>query len=309
MQLRREVRVRALVTGVSGWAGHDVALALRAAGHEVVGLSRDPARAHIDVPVVRGDAATGEGLGDALDGAQVAYYFVHSLESANEEGYAARDRRAAANFAEAARAAGVERVLFLGVILPGGELSDHLRSRLDVEEILRGATPASLSLRASMVIGARSPGFRFMVRMVERLPAIARTPASAHLWQPIDARDVASCMVAAATWPDAAGQAIDIAGPDVVPLGQVTELVAEALGVEREIVDAPAIEPALAARELCKITGDDPAYMQPLMETLNTGDLVARHDGPAMLGAPARYGVREAVRHAVAEHTAVTGRT
>jgi uncharacterized protein YbjT (DUF2867 family) len=280
---------------------------MRDAGHNVIGLSRDLSRVGLEIPVVRGDAATRDGLGEALEGVDVAYYFIHSLESDNPEGFAARDRRAAQNFVDAARAAGIERAIFLGVICPSEGLSAHVESRLEVEEIVCSATPTSLSLRASMVIAARSPGFRFMVRMVERMPVIVRTPSSAYRWQPIDARDVAASMVAAATWPGASGRAIDIGGPEVVSLGTITETVADALGVEREVVEAPAPDPEVAARELCKLTGDDPAYIQPLMETLNMGDLVARHDGPGLLGAPARYGVEEAVRHAVEEHEAAVG--
>jgi len=294
--------LRALVTGVSGWAGHGTATGLLAAGHQVVGFSRDPSRVPLAVPVVRGDAVTGEGLDEAFEGVDVAYHFMHSFESGHPEGFAARDRQGAENFVHAARAAGVERLIYCGVILPDGELSPHLRSRLEAEEIVRSATPTSLSLRASIVISARAPTFRFIMRMVEATSLIVHSPASSELWQPIDGRDVASCMVAAATWAGAAGQAIDIAGPDVIRFVEISERVAEALGIEAGVVETPHLDPDVAARELTKVTGDDPGLIKPSLETLAAGGLVARHDGAQLLGIKAQYGVDAAIRHAVDEY-------
>jgi uncharacterized protein YbjT (DUF2867 family) len=294
--------MRVLVTGVSGWAGDGVARALQRSGNEVIGLSRDPSRVHVEFAVLRGDAATGDGLDRALDGVDVAYYFIHSLESGNEEGFAIRDKRAAENFVAAAQRATVERIIFLGVIAPRDELSAHLRSRIEVEDLITSATPTSLSLRASMVIDARSPGFRFMIRLAEKAPVIARTPASEHVLQPIDARDVVACMVRAATSDGGAERVLDIAGPDQIRLGEVSERIATALGVDRDVVEVPRFDPELAARELTKLTGDDPAYIAPLMETLAKGDLVARHDGCALLGVEPRFGVDDAIRDAVRDY-------
>src|SRR5215210_6168964 len=108
--------MRILVTGVTGAIGSELAPRLARAGHELRALARDPARvAGADVAeVVRGDAITGAGLDEALDGIDVAYFLIHSMETvadgAADGGFAGRDRTAATHFAEAARRAGVRRV-------------------------------------------------------------------------------------------------------------------------------------------------------------------------------------------------------
>jgi len=110
-------------------------------------------------------------------------------------------------------------------------------------------------------------------------------------------------MVAAATY-HGGEHLIDIAGPQVLTFFEITERIAAALGVDMEVVDVPSMEPEIATRELTKITGDDPAYVQPLMETLAAGDLVARHDGCTLVGSPAHHGIDEAIADSIAAYRA-----
>src|SRR6185437_6687957 len=129
----------------------------------------------------------------ALDGVDVAYYLVHSMEpAAGADGdFSSRDRIAAEKFARAAQKAGVERVVYLGGIVPDdpAELSPHLSSRLEVEDILLEALPRSTALRASILVGARSSSFRILVRLVERLRFLPFPSWRDHRTQPIDERD------------------------------------------------------------------------------------------------------------------------
>ncbi|MGE5617625.1 MAG: NAD(P)H-binding protein, partial [Candidatus Woesearchaeota archaeon] len=146
-----------LITGITGYIGSRLAPRLQRDGHAVRGLSRHPHPGRHGVPVVAGDAVSGRGLEEALEGIDVAYFLIHSMERSPNGPFAARDRAAAENFARAARAAGTERIIYLGGLIPvGGPLSAHLASRLEVEQTLLAATPSSVALRASIVVGAGS---------------------------------------------------------------------------------------------------------------------------------------------------------
>src|SRR5215218_8212470 len=199
---------RVLVTGASGYVGAALIPHLQGAGETVRAFARDPARvtaAGVDttgLEIATGDAVSGAGLDAALDGVEVAYFLIHSMESgaAVADGFRSRDRRAAERFADAARRAGVRRVVYLGGLVPGnGIASDHLASRLEVEQTLLEAAPQALALRASIVIGARSRSFRFLVRLVERVPVMPLPAWRENRTQPIDGRDVLSLLAAAAT--------------------------------------------------------------------------------------------------------------
>src|SRR5581483_5223273 len=153
----------------------------------------------------------------ALAKIEVAFYLIHSMESpapgANRlEDFPERERLGAATFAQAARRAGVRRIVYLGGLLPqeAAPVSRHLASRETVQEILFEHVPDSVALRAAIVIGARSRSFRLMVRLIERLPVLALPPWRRFRTRPIDARDVLEMLVAAAREPAVAGRALDI---------------------------------------------------------------------------------------------------
>ncbi|MEZ0292092.1 MAG: NAD(P)H-binding protein, partial [Solirubrobacteraceae bacterium] len=149
--------MRTLVTGVSGYVGGALAGRLREDGHEVRGFARTPARVTAAVDeLVTGDVTTGAGLEAALDGVDVAYYLIHSMEGAAAGAFAEQERDAAQRFAAAATASGLRRLVYLGGIVPvDAPLSRHLGSRLAVEHALLDAVPEGIALRASIVIGAR----------------------------------------------------------------------------------------------------------------------------------------------------------
>jgi uncharacterized protein YbjT (DUF2867 family) len=276
--------VRILVTGVTGAVGAELAPRLLADGHDVRGLARDPARATADVAVMRGDAVSGEGLAEALRGVEVAYYLIHSMEP-NADGFEARDRTAALVFRDAARAAGVRRVIYLGGLVPPERAaSPHLASRLEVERILHETTPESVALRASIVVSATSRSFRFLVRLVERLPVVPLPAWRDFRTQPIDGRDVLAFLVAAATSEAAAGRSLDIAGPDVVTYGDMVTRIAELMHVGRPPVRLGFSATALTSRVAAALAGETHELIGPLMAGLE-GDLLPRDDhADALLG-------------------------
>jgi uncharacterized protein YbjT (DUF2867 family) len=277
--------MRILLTGASGAIGSELAPALVAAGHEVRGFARDPARVTADLPVVRGDAVTGAGLDAALADIDVAYFLIHSMEG-RDAGFEARERATARRFVAAAQSAGVRRVVYLGGILPPRRpLSRHLASRLEVERILLAGLPEAVALRASIAVGASSRSFRFLVHLVERLPVLALPAWRRNRTQPIDARDVRAFLVAAATTPHAGGGlSIDIAGPDVLTYEEMIERIADLMLVRRRTVRIGRDATPIAAPIAAAIAGEDPGFIEPLMESLSS-DLLPRDDrAPGLLG-------------------------
>jgi uncharacterized protein YbjT (DUF2867 family) len=291
-----------LVTGATGYVGSRLLRRLVAEGRPLRALARRPELLP-EVDVVRGDLLTGDGLEEALEGCSTAYYLVHSMEPATGNGdFAGRDRQMAQAFGEAAARAGVERIVYLGGIVPTGHrLSPHLESRLEVEQILLGAVPGSTALRASIVIGAGSSSFRILVRLVERLRVLPMPRWRENRTQPIDERDVIEFLARTPHVPEAAGRSLDVAGPDVMTYGRMIERIAEGMGVGRLPLSLNRSLTPPASAVVAAVTGQPVELVRPLMESLET-DLLPR-DGDE---APRLYGIRpyrfdRAVDRALAE--------
>jgi uncharacterized protein YbjT (DUF2867 family) len=316
--------MRILVTGVSGFVGAMLAPRLLADGHRVRALTREPARAtaallatpaaqragglerraHFEIDgvpaseatdaieVFRGDVLTGEGLERALDGVEVAYYLVHSMESsatgAFAHGFPARERLGAETFAGAARRAGVRRIVYLGGLVPDGSepISTHLASREAVEDILREAIPNSVALRSAIVIGARSRSFRLLVRLIERLPVLTLPPWRRFRTQPIDARDAIEMLVAAAHVRELAGRSLDIGGPEALTYGELLERIAESLLLNRPTLAIRIGVTPLTARLAAALSREDPELILALMEGLSSDLLPADDHAAELLGVP-----------------------
>ena len=271
--------MRVLITGITGYVGSRLTPRLLSDGHEVRGLSRDPAAAHAGVPVTAGDAVSGTGLARALRGIDVAYYLIHSMEPSTDGAFPVRERKAAENFAQAARKAGLQRVVYLGGQVPAaGPASAHLASRLAVEGILLAATPCSVALRSSIVIGAGSRSFRMLVRLIERLPVLAVPAWRKHRTRPIDERDVIEFLVRAGSSDAVCGQSLDVSGPDTVSYGELIDRIRHHMLVGRPTIGFERLTlTPIASRISALIAGEDHALIGPLMESLDT-DLLPRDD-------------------------------
>jgi uncharacterized protein YbjT (DUF2867 family) len=315
-----------LVTGASGFAGSLLVPRLRSTGHAVRALARDPARvtaalarpprtmdaASPPLEIIRGDVFTGAGLLQALDGVEVAYYLIHSMERSADDStpFAERERVAAERFAEAATRAGVRRIVYLGGLVPHWSAADasagrrprasrHLASRAAVERILLDAVADSIALRASIVIGAHSRSFRLLVHLVERMPFLTLPAWQRFRTQPIDARDVTEMLAAAARAP-LGGRSLEIGGPDVLTYGQMMAGIAELMLLSRPSVRMPVNLTGITARVAAAIAGEDPELVVPLMEGLQ-GDLLPADDDAAELLGVQLHSFDSAVENALRE--------
>jgi uncharacterized protein YbjT (DUF2867 family) len=294
-----------LVTGGTGYVGSRLLLRLSAEGRPVRALARQPELLPELMPgveAVRADLLTGAGLEAALEGCSTAYYLVHSMEPAANGDFAGRDRRMAEAFGDAAARAGVERIVYLGGIVPERRpLSQHLHSRLEVEGTLLAAVPGSTALRASIVIGAGSSSFRLLVRLVERLRVLPLPRWRKNRTQPIDERDVIEFLARTPQVPEAASRSLDVAGPDVMTYGRMIERIADVMGVGRLPLGLNRSLTPPASAVVAAVTGQPIELVRPLMESLET-DLVPGDPDEA----PRLYGLRprrfeRAVEHALAE--------
>ncbi len=275
--------VRCLVTGATGYIGGRLAPRLLAEGHQVRCLARKAGRLR-DVPwaaqaeIAEGDLRRPETLPAAFADVDVAYYLVHSLGQADFE---AADREAATNFAEAAAAAGVRRIVYLGGPEPaaGGSTSPHLRSRAEVARILLAGEVPTAVLRAAVIIGSGSASFEMLRYLTERLPAMVTPRWVRNRIQPIAVRDVLRYLVGCAGLPPEVDRAFDIAGPDVLTFREMMQRYARVAGLRRRIiVPVRPLTPALSAHWVGLITPVPNAIARPLVESLIHEAVAHEHD-------------------------------
>jgi uncharacterized protein YbjT (DUF2867 family) len=294
--------VNVLVTGVTGYVGAQIVPVLLRAGYSVLGFARDRERVPLDIPIVEGDAVSGRGLDEAMRGIDVAYYLIHSMEPGGYDRFATVERRAAERFADAARNADVHRIVYLGGLVPEhGAQSAHLASREQVERILLERVPGSVALRASIVIGARSRSFRFLVRLVERMPVLAVPAWRDNRTQPIDERDIVAMLVAAASSEAAAGLSLDAGGPDIVTYGELIDRIRELMLVARPTISFRRLTVTpIASRVAAVIAGEQHELIGPLMESL-TSDLLIRNDDARDVLGIRLHTLDAAIEHALRE--------
>ncbi len=284
--------MRTLVTGASGFVGRALVPALVAAGHQVRAATRRPAAYRGGGEPVMLDVLDGSGLDDALDGCEVAYYLVHSMEAA---GFAAQDRDAAVRFAAAARAAGT-RVVYLGG-LGQGAVSEHLRSRHEVGQILREGAD-TVELRAAIVLGRGGASFEIMRQLVERLPAMVCPKWVTTRCQPVALPDMVRYLVAA---PGLDAGAYDVGGPEILTYEAMMRRYAALTGRRRLIVKVPVLSPRLSSLWLGLVTDLPASVGRPLVEGL-TVEVVTTEDRIRSLVPFTLLGYDDAVRLAVTPH-------
>jgi uncharacterized protein YbjT (DUF2867 family) len=258
--------VKVVVFGATGTVGEALVPAL-AGEHEVTAVSRSADEGLRDgVRWLRGDVEDAENVDRALEGAEVAYYMVHSLGTT---GFEDRERRSADNVARAAEKAGLRQIVYLGGLgADSDDLSPHLRSRRETERRLAAGSVPVTTLRAGMVVGKGSAAFETIAALVDRLPVMilprwAKTPT-----QPIGLADVVRYLAGVCGKAEAFGETYDVAGPDVMSYAEMISRIGRLKGKAPYLIEVPVLTPWLSALWIELVTPARADIARPLVEGL-----------------------------------------
>ncbi len=290
-----------LLTGATGYVGGRLLPLLVADGWRVRCLARQPEHLSPRVPagveVVQGDLLDAASLSAAMQGVEAAFYLVHSMGATGN--FETQDRLAAEHFATAARAAGVQRIIYLGGLGEDeADLSAHLRSRHEVGERLRAHGVPVIEFRASIIIGSGSLSFEMIRALVERLPVMV-TPRWVRVTaQPIAIGDVLAYLRAALSLKMDGSVIVEIGGPDQVSYGELMREYARQRGLRRWMIPVPLLTPRLSSLWLGLVTPLYARVGRKLVDSLRHATVV-RDDSAQRLFPITPIGVREAIARAL----------
>ena len=287
-----------LVSGASGFIGSHVAARLAEEGHRVLAMTRHPGKYRGAGEPVQADVSDPASLGAAFEGVDAAYYLVHSLGS---DDFEKRDADAARNFAEAAAAAHVERIIYLGGLgANDGKLSAHLRSRREVEQILRSGPVPVTVLRAAVVVGHGGISWEMTRQLAHRLPVMVTPRWVRTRTQPIALADAVRYLVGVLEPAEARGRTYEIGGPDVLRYIDMLQRVAKIRGSRLPNVTVPLLTPRLSSAWLKFVTDVDLATARNLVDSMAT-EVVVKDDSITRLVPGTPMGYDDAVRLALAD--------
>jgi uncharacterized protein YbjT (DUF2867 family) len=289
------------VAGATGYIGGLLCEELRRQGQGVRALARSPERAAdlaaAGCEVVQADVLDASSLQPALEEAEVAYYLVHSMGRGSDGDFARRDHEGAENFAAAAAAAGVRRIVYLGGL---GEGSEHLASRHETANVLRAGSVPVAYFRAAAVIGAGSESFRTVFFLVKRLPVMVTPRWVTTRTQPIAVNDAVAYLADASDLDLPVDRELQIGGPDRTTYGGMIDELARALGRRPPLrITVPVLTPALSSLWIGLVTPVDAGVARPLIEGLVTETIVTDPSGMELLPQHALLALEPALREAV----------
>jgi uncharacterized protein YbjT (DUF2867 family) len=298
-----------VVTGATGYVGGRLVPRLIEAGFRVRCLVREPRKLEQrpwrqlpGIEVLRTELTQVESLTEAMRGTSAAYYLVHSMIARGVD-YRQADRDLAQSFATAAAAAGVSRIVYLGGLGEmGDDLSEHLTSRREVEDILAGTGVPVTTFRAAMIIGSGSASFEILRYLVEHLPIMVTPRWVRTESQPIAIRNVLHYLVACLDVPETAGRTLNIGGPEVLSYRRLMRIMAEARGLRpRFVIPVPVLTPRLSSLWIHLVTPVPHSIARPLAEGLRNRTVCG--DDLAVRLMPQRLlTMREAIDAALGRH-------
>ena len=274
-----------LVTGATGYVGGRLIPELLSKGFTVRVLARSPEKLRdttwaSEVEIVTGDATQVSAVTEALEGVDVAYYLLHSLQQGSQ--LEAAENSMAITFAEASRSQGVKRIVYLGGLVPPlseQEMSPHMRSRMNVGLALRESGVPTIELRAAMIIGSGSASFEMLRYLTERLPAMITPRWVRTKTQPIAIRDVLRYLVACASMPEGLSRTFDVGGPDVLSYQDLMQIYAKVAGLKKRIIlPINVLSPQLSSHWVNLVTPVPRSIARPLVRSLRHAAVCSNDD-------------------------------
>jgi uncharacterized protein YbjT (DUF2867 family) len=296
-----------LLTGATGYVGGRLLGRLQRDGLPVRCACRNPEalrwRVTAGVELVQGDLLQPESLDKVFSGVDTAYYLVHSMQDGGE--FESREHQAAENFALAARQSGVRRIIYLGGLAHGPELSPHLRSRAETGNILRSSGIPVIEFQASIVIGSGSASFEMIRALVERLPVMVTPRWVNTAAQPIAIEDVIEYLMAATRLPLKGNLIVEIGGRDVISYVGIMREFARQRKLRRWFIRVPVLSLSLSSRWLTLITPVYASVGRCLIESVRNASIV-RSQNASELFSIRPMGITQAIERALKQEDRVS---
>ena len=292
-----------LVSGATGFIGSRLISSLTSLGYTVKGMSRSKINDTKNVKYVQADVFDVDQLKEAMNGVEVAYYLLHSMEGSKEhwKEFASREKIQAQNFLKAATIAGVKRIIYLGGLVNDSlHLSPHMKSRKDVGEILSSGTIPVTELRASLIIGAKGGSYAMLRYLVERLRIMVTPSWVKSMAQPISVDDVVSYLVGCMNHPETAGKIFEIGGPDKMTYEELMRVYAAYLNKNLFVIQIPFLTTRLSSYWVDLITPVKASLARPLIDSL-VHDTIVSDDSITKIIPLKLKSVREAIDIATKE--------
>lgn len=272
-----------LVTGASGFIGSRLVKSLLDSGkYRVVCMSRNPEsiqnRLVGNVTIIKGDITNYDDVLKALSGIDIAFYLVHSMEGSTKgwAKFAEKDRLGARNFAQAATESGLKRIIYLGGLSNEEEdsLSEHMRSRKEVGDILKSSKAKVTIFRAAIILGEGSKSFLMLQYLVENLPLMVCPRWILRKTQPISVEDVVKYLVLAIEEPKTEDRSFDIGGPDILTFEKMMREYGKIIGRPIRIIKIPFLSLRLSSYWIDLVTPVTASIARPLIDSLKHDSIV-----------------------------------
>lgn len=273
--------MKILVTGANGYIGKRLIPVLVDNGYEVVCCVRDKNRLSMEpsllkqVDIREVDFLEKDTLNNLPHNIDIAYYLIHSM-SASIKNFVSLEETAAGNFAEYLKKTNALQVIYLtGIINDLQNLSPHLQSRFNVEQILNNSPVPATILRAGIIVGSGSASFEIIRDLVEKIPVMVTPKWVNTRIQPIAIRDVVKFLTGVIDHPATMNQTFDIGGPEILTYKKMMLVYSRVRNIKRFIFTLPVMTPRLSSYWLYFVTSTSYKLAINLVDSMKI-DVVCR---------------------------------